>query len=64
MLNNIVFWGAGNHGRLALQDFDNSKSETERLKGFYDSNKNAKLKNYAILIFAKKSRSIRPSRAT
>ena len=49
MLNNIVFWGAGNHGRLALQDFDNSKSETERLKGFYDLNKNAKLKNYAIL---------------
>lgn len=45
MKKNIVFWGAGNHGRHALRDFQNYGSKTEWLKGFYDLNKNVTLEN-------------------
>lgn len=49
MKKNIVFWGAGNHGRLALRDFQNNCSKSEHLKGFYDLNKNVILENQTIL---------------
>lgn len=49
MKTNIVFWGAGNHGRFALHDFENYSGKTEHLKGFYDLNKKATIQNQTML---------------
>ena len=49
MVNEYVFWGAGNHGALAAEIFASNHSENERIYGYIDSNKSNTFKEYKIV---------------